>query len=276
MSRTRLASILRRLMLPATGTSSFSISIKRVLHNFATNAFGQAMSGVYQFVSVPLFLRYWNTEGYGEWLVLFSIPSLLWSLEGGLAGVASNRMTVAASASNWELANNIFQNVLLIQGIFSGFLLAGAIFVASTLKLGSYFAFTQTSNSETSIIIVLLIGYMLTGFCLSLLRAAYRASEIEARGVMANNLWRMAEFILAAVVLAAHRNSVFLAKAMLLWVLVFTILVYIDVRRTCPCVEFGVARASWSQTKSILIDGFPPTLRPNRRRLVSPGLSFNY
>ena len=188
---------------------SFSIPIKRVLHNFAANAFGQAMNGVYQLISLPLFLHYWNKEGYGEWLVLFSIPSLLWSLEGGLAGVASNRMTVAASAGNWELANSLFQNVLLIQGILSGILIAGAIAVASTLKLGSYFHFTQTNNSDTATIVLLLICYMLAGFCLSLLRAAYRASENEARGVMANNLWRMAEFCVVAAVLTTHGDTGF-------------------------------------------------------------------
>src|SRR5258705_1542722 len=109
--------------------SSFSKSIKRVLKNFAANAFGQAMSGVYQFISVPLCLHYWNKQGYGEWLVLFSIPSLLWSLEGGLAGVASNRMTVAASGGNWERTNTIFQTVLAIQSILSLLLLAGATVV---------------------------------------------------------------------------------------------------------------------------------------------------
>ncbi len=237
--------------------SSFGTSIKRVLNNFAANAFGQAMNGVYQVISVPLFLHFWNKAGYGEWLVLFSIPSLLWSLEGGLAGVASNRMTVAASAGNWELVNSLFQNVLLIQGIFSSFVLGGAIAVASTLKLGSYFGFTQTSNSDTSMIVVLLIGYMLTGFCLSLLRAAYRASEIEARGVMANNIWRMVEFCLVAVVLTVHGNPVFLAQSMLLCVVVLTIFVYVDVRRTCPHIEFGLTRASWSQTKRIFVDGLP-------------------
>ncbi len=237
--------------------SSFHISVKRVLSNFAANAFGQAMNGVYQFISVPLFLHFWNKEGYGEWLVLFSIPSLLWSLEGGLAGVASNRMTVAASAGNWDLANSLFQNVLLIQSIFSAFILAAAVTVASTVKLGSYFAFRHTSNADTSIIVVLLIGYMLTGFCLSLLRAAYRASEIEARGVMANNLWRMLEFCLVALVLATHGNPVFLAQCMLFCVVVVTILVWIDVRKTCPHIEFGLERASWSQTKRIFIDGLP-------------------
>jgi O-antigen/teichoic acid export membrane protein len=236
---------------------SFSIPIKRVLHNFAANAFGQAMNGVYQLISLPLFLHYWNKEGYGEWLVLFSIPSLLWSLEGGLAGVASNRMTVAASADNWDLANGLFQNVLLIQGILSGFLIAGAIGFASTLQLGSYFRFTQTSNSDTATIVLLLICYMLTGFCLSLLRAAYRASENEARGVMANNLWRMVEFCVVAAVLATHGNPVFLAKSILVCVVLSTVLVYVDVRRTCPHIEFGIARASWAQTKSIFIDGLP-------------------
>ena len=236
---------------------SFSIPIKRVLHNFAANAFGQAMNGVYQLISLPLFLHYWSKEGYGEWLVLFSIPSLLWSLEGGLAGVASNRMTVAASAGNWELANSLFQNVLLIQGILSGLLIAGAIGVASTLKLGSYFHFTQTNNSDTATIVLLLICYMLTGFCLSLLRAAYRASENEARGVMANNLWRMAEFCVVVAVLTTHGAPVFLAKCILGCVVISTLAVYVDVRRTCPHIVFGIAHASWVQTKSIFIDGLP-------------------
>jgi O-antigen/teichoic acid export membrane protein len=237
--------------------SRFSISIKRVLNNFAANVIGQVMNGVYQIISVPLFLLYWSKPGYGEWLVLFSIPSLLWSLEGGLAGVAANRMTVAASAGNWELANSIFQNVLLTQGIFSGFLLTAAIAIASTLHLGSYFGFTHISNSDTSIIVVLLMGYMLTGFCLSLLRAAYRASELEARGVMANNLWRMAEFGVVVVVLVSHGPVVLLAESMLLCLLISTILVYIDVRRTCRHIEFGLVRASWSQTKTIFVDGLP-------------------
>jgi O-antigen/teichoic acid export membrane protein len=237
--------------------SSFSIPIKRVLNNFAANSFGLAMNGVYQFISVPLFLHYWNKQGYGEWLVLFSIPSLLWSLEGGLAGVACNRMTVAASAGNWELVNTIFQNVLSVQFIFSALLFAGAIVVTSTLNLGSYFTFTEISNSDTSIIVVLLIGYMLTGFFLSLLRAAYRASEIEARGVMTKNIWRMAECGVVAAVLAAHGNPVFLAECMLLCILVSTFLVFIDVRRKCPRVEFGIARASWAETRRIFVDGLP-------------------
>jgi O-antigen/teichoic acid export membrane protein len=237
--------------------STFTTSIRRVVTNFAANAFGQAMNGVYQIVSVPLFLHFWNKTGYGEWLVLFSIPGLLWSLEGGLAGVAANRMTVAASAGNWELVNSIFQNVLLIQSIFSGLLLAAAIAVASSLKLGNYFGFTQNSNADTSLIVVLLIAYMLIGFCLSLLRAAYRASEIEARGVMVNNICRMIEFCVVASVLATHGTPVFLAKAMLVNICVAAILVFIDVRRKCPKVEFGISRASWAQTKSIFIDGLP-------------------
>jgi O-antigen/teichoic acid export membrane protein len=236
---------------------AFSIPIKRFLRNFAANVFGQVMNGVYQILSVPLFLFYWNKQGYGEWLVLFSIPSLLWALEGGLAGVAANRMTVAASAGNWDLANSIFQNVLVIQAIASGFLMAAAIAIASTLHLAFFLGFTELSNSDTSTIIVLLIGYMLAGFYLSLFRAAYRASELEARGVMATNLWRMVEFCVVAIVLVSRGNAVFVAKCMLLCVLITALLVYIDVRRTCRRVEFGLRRLSWSQTRSIFIDGLP-------------------
>ena len=235
----------------------FNTAIKRFLKNFAANVFGQVMNGIYQILLVPLFLLFWNKQSYGEWLVLFSIPSLLWSLEGGLAGVAANRATVAAGAGHWELANSIFQNVLIIQAIVSGVLIAAAIAIASTLNVTSYLGITELSRSATSSIIVFLIGYMLAGFCLSLFRAAYRASGLEARGLMAHNLWRMVEFGVVALVLVCRGNAVLVAKCILLCVIISALLVYIDVRRTCRRIEFGVTRLSWPQMKSILIDGLP-------------------
>ena len=236
---------------------SFSLSIKRVLRNFAANALGQLLNGFYQLVSIPLFLHFWSKQGYGEWLVLSSIPSILWSLEGGLSGVAANRMTVASSAGNWELANSIFQNVFFTQGILSLAVIALASGCVSTIDLQHYFHFTQTSSWDTSAIMMLLLCYMLTGFYISLFRAAYRAAELEHRGVMANNFWRLSDFCLTVAVLSCHGRALLLAEAVLGNALLWTLLLYLDLRRVCRRIEFGIRRASWSQTKSIMVDGLP-------------------
>jgi O-antigen/teichoic acid export membrane protein len=234
-----------------------SIHFQRVARNFAAHVLGQAMNGVYQVVSIPLYLHFWSKQMYGEWLVLFSLPSLLWSLEGGLAGVAVNRMTVAAAAGNRELVNAIFQNVLFMQGLLSVALLGAAVAVVSVTDLHGDLGFRQISGGDTSVIVVVLLVFMLAGFQMSLLRAAYRAAAIEARGIMANNLWRLSDFCVAMGVLILHGRPLDVAEAMAGVAVGWAILMYFDVRRICPQIEFGVARASWKLTRGILADGLP-------------------
>jgi O-antigen/teichoic acid export membrane protein len=236
---------------------SFSVPIRRVMKNFAANAFGQLMNGVYQFVSIPLFLHYWSVQGYGEWLVLFSIPSLLWSLEGGLAGVALNRMTVASSAGNWDLVNALFQNVFLAQGVLTLGVLAGAGVLISTVDLQHYFHFKQISAADTTTVLLLLLCYMLSGFYITLFRSIYRAAELEDRGIMANNCFRFTDFLITVLVLVFHGHPLLLAKAMLGGSLAWVAVLFVDTRRICPRIEFGLARASWKQSKEIIIDGLP-------------------
>ena len=236
---------------------SLGLPFQRVVKNFAANAFGQVMNGVYQIVSIPLFLHFWSKQGYGEWLVLFSIPSLLWSLEGGLAGVALNRMTVASSSGNWELVNSLFQNVLLAQSFLSLLLMAAAVFVVSTFDLQHAFNFQLISGRDIAVILLLLLVYMLAGFYVTLFRAIYRSGEMEARGVMANNCLRFSDFIVTVLVLVFHGHALVLAEALLADALFWTALVYFDVRSKCPRVEFGFQRASWRQSKEIMVDGIP-------------------
>ena len=59
-------------------------------------------------------------------------------------------MTLASSSGNWELANSLFQNVLVIQSIFCMVLMGMAVYIASTFKLAAYFGFTQISNADTA------------------------------------------------------------------------------------------------------------------------------
>jgi hypothetical protein len=66
--------------------SRFGASFQRFLHNFAAHGFGQLVNVLTQLVLLPAFLHYWTTNEYGEWLVITSIPSLLWTLDNGLSG----------------------------------------------------------------------------------------------------------------------------------------------------------------------------------------------
>ena len=166
-------------------------------------------------------------------------------------------MTLAAAVRDWKTANEIFQTTLLSQ-IFISILLWGcALAFALSINVGSYFGFRRINNSDAAVILVIMITYMLLGLMMSVYRAAYRASELEARGAMLLNFWRTSDLTIIIVVLSFHGTSVRLAECMLFGIFVWVTLGYLDVRRKCRKVRFGFNSISWMRLKEMVIHGLP-------------------
>jgi O-antigen/teichoic acid export membrane protein len=239
-------------------TTRFGQSFQRFLHNFAALGFGQAVNLASQIFSIPLFLHFWSKTEYGEWLVLTSIPSLLWTLDNGLAGLAASRMTVASGRDDWGLANVIFRNVLLVQGLLSVAILGAAGVFAATCNTSAVFGFKRMSPHVAGTVLLLMIGYMLFGYCLGLLRAAYRASMQEARGITVSQLARLTgDFLMVVVILPLGGHALALATGMVGSMAFWALASYLDVRRRCPRIEFSFWPMSTVQLRAMFADGTP-------------------
>ena len=210
-----------------------------------------------QLFSIPLFLHVWNKELYGEWIVLTAVPSLLWSLEGGLGVLAANRMTLATAVNDWTAANKIFQTTLLCQVLLSALLFVGTLIVAHSVPIATFFGFHRTNNSAAAYILVVMVVYMLFGLMMSVYRAAYRASEFESRGSMLVNFWRMSDLGIIVLVLLARGSPVQMADCLVAGILIWTALGYLDVRRKCKNVIFGFSSISWTPFKEMFVHGVP-------------------
>jgi O-antigen/teichoic acid export membrane protein len=232
-------------------------SLRRFSHNLAAGTLGQIINVCAQVISVPLFLSFWSKSRYGEWLVLTSIPSLLWCFEGGLAGVASSRMTVAAAGDNWTLANALFQNVFALQSILCVLIMATCLAFVHSTAVAPFFHLTTITNRDASGVLLLMICYMIFGFFINLLRAAYRASEIEARGLMVVNGWRMIDLTVTILVLIFHGGVFALATGLAGSAGFCLLITWADVYRTCPRIRFGLREVSWHQSRALMIDGAP-------------------
>lgn len=231
--------------------------MKRFFKTLSANSIGIFVNLFAQLFSVPLFLHNWNRELYGEWLVLTAVPNLLWSLEGGLGILAASRMTLAAAAADWRGANEIFQTTLLSQFLISVVLFGGTLCFALSTKVGSFFGFHRINDHDAALVLVVMITYMLFGLVLSVYRAAYRASELEARASMMFNFWRSTDLGIIILVLGLHGDSVLLAECMLSGIVVWVALGYLDVRRKCKNIDFGLNLVSWGRLKEMVIHGTP-------------------
>jgi O-antigen/teichoic acid export membrane protein len=248
---------------------NFGASFQRFVHNFAAHGFGQVVNIVAQIVSVPAFLHYWSTPEYGEWLVITSIPSLLWTLDNGLSGLAANRMTVASGAGDWKTANSVFRSVVIIQGGLSVVILLGAAAVCALGNVSTMFGFDRQRGlaaphagwlmtpRQASAVLFIMIVYMLLGYCLGLLRAIYRARALEARGVAISNLGRLTDFLATIGVLVCHGHALAMALGLVASMSFWVIFGIFDARRRCPEIRLRFSRGAPVQFRLMMVDGLP-------------------
>jgi O-antigen/teichoic acid export membrane protein len=238
-------------------TNRFGQSFQRFLHNFAAYGFGQVINITSQIFALPLFLHYWTKQEYGEWLVLTSIPSLLWTLDNGLSGLAGSKMAVLTGGGDWEEANEIFRAVLWVQGMLSIAVFSVTALIVSTTNVSSIFGFAHMSRSDSGKVLLLMIGYMLLGFGVGLLKSAYRASTQEARAVTVSNFWRMTDFFATVGVLCFGGHAVVLACCLVCSISFWNIFMFLDIRSRCPRVDFSLKPARGAHLRKTLYDGVP-------------------
>ena len=85
----------------------------RIYSGISANVFSQATTIFIQLFSLPIFLYYWDSKIYGEWLILSAIPSYLSMADIGILPVATNKMTIAIGKKDFKEANQIFQSALI-------------------------------------------------------------------------------------------------------------------------------------------------------------------
>jgi len=88
--------------------------VRRVVAGFGANAFGQVVQVAIQLLSFPLFLRQWDTEQYGVWLMLSATPAYLAMADVGMVTTAGNRMTMEMARGDITLVNRVFQSALAL------------------------------------------------------------------------------------------------------------------------------------------------------------------
>ena len=238
-------------------TDRFGPSFQRFLHNSAALGFGQVVNVATQIFYIPAFLHFWSKTEYGEWLVITAIPSLLWTLDNSLSGLAASRMTVASGSGDWARANLIFHNVLCVQGTLSIIILALTGYFVATGNISSAFGFTLMTRTQSGEVLFLMILYMLLGYSLGLMRAAYRACKMEARGIAILNFRALTDFLATIIVLTLHGHAVALACGWLASMFFWVAYCYIDVRRRCPEITFAFGPVSRDQFVSMMVDGLP-------------------
>jgi len=209
-----------------------------------------------QVVSVPVFLHFWGTRLYGEWLILSALPGYLAVSDLGFGSVAANDMTIRVAAGDRAGALAVFQGTWVLVTSLSILLAIVSVGAALALPLRRWLNISSISSHDVRAILVLLSLYVLTSLQGTIISAGFRCEGRFPAGMLLINLFRIIEALVATAAVFLHARPVHVA-ALNLGVRTLSILVPAAVMLSVtPWIRYGVKHATSSSVRGLLRPAF--------------------
>ena len=225
--------------------------LRRTLH--AANAVfsGYVIARVGSLVLVPLFLRYWSANLYGEYLALFAMVNYLNSLNIGVHSATVNRLTQAYVRHNFDEYRSIQHSALAFYVALAAMVTIVVATVSWFLPISHWIGLRLTKPSTTTLVIILLAAYVLWAMPMRLIVATYQTFGNLARSYWILNIQQIAMAGVSAVLLMLGGGMRSIALLQVLSVLIIASFVLVDLRRRFPVFIPGFSKASVSVLKEM-------------------------
>ena len=176
--------------------------LKRLRNGIIAAGSEQAVNVVIQIVSVPLFLYSWGVELYGEWLLLYSLPSYLLVSDLGFSKAAVNSMTLSLAQNERVAANRYFHTCFMLIFALAVLVLCGVIIILNTFSsLNEWLNLKFIGPQEVSSIFIFLTLYVLLILMVELLRGVLSSSGSFSLAMGLVAIYRLLEFLVLVGVL---------------------------------------------------------------------------
>ena len=230
---------------------------RRILKGFGANVFGQIVIAVVQLVGVPILLNAWGTRLYGEWLVLFAIPSFLSITDLGFSQSAANDMSQKVARGEHGDANVVFQSLcaLVYGAAAAGMLTVTALLFFLPLRHWTHLS--AIPSEAVRWILLLLSLEIFVRLTDGINHAGYRASGDYAFHATIYYITLLCQYASIWLVASLGYGPVLAAFAYLMVRCVVTPVVALVLVRRHRWLKIGFVHAS----------------RPELRRLASPALA---
>ncbi|MCC9642723.1 hypothetical protein LOC71_10585 [Rhodopirellula sp. JC740] len=246
---------------------SASVRVKKML---LAVFLGRGVMAVRQLLMVPLLIRFWGTEYYGEWLVVSAIPSFLAMSNLGLGTAASIQIGMDVSAGRNNQAWTTFVSITLV-------LLAIVIGVWLLLLL-SLFTFPGLLNEFTHLenakaVILVLVSATLTSLLSPTFTGWWVGVGKASRSSHWANLKSFVELLVCLAIPWFGGKAVSLAIAMLVWncawLFAYASATLVETRKLSFGSEFQFVE--WQQVRVLLFKGLGHQLSPLWQAILFQG-----
>jgi O-antigen/teichoic acid export membrane protein len=209
--------------------------IKRLGLGVGSSALSQAINALQTILLLPLFLRAWGSNVYGQWLALTSFTSYLALLDFGGQTYIGNLLAIAAAKQDW----NEFRRILS-QGLSLFLFLSTTVLglLIGCVAIATYFLIPGFSRSlsawEAWVIALQSVALVFLAIPGGVYVTIYRAVGLFTRGAMVGNVFRACGLGLSALLLFFRTSPVTFAASSIFIGLSLTTFIVWDTRRVLP------------------------------------------
>ena len=244
----------------------------RILSGISANLFAQAANVGIQLAGIPVLLHYWGVAYYGEWLLLFSIPSYLGMSDLGLGTVATTEVSMAVARNDYEQARRLFRGAFFSIASF-GLLVCTAFCISVwTFPLHNWLHLEQIDKQELNLTLSFLVGYVLLAIFITLPLGMYRSTGHYGRGQIISTGFRITEFISLLTVVISGGGVVLAAIAFTSVRLCYVGFVWFDIRSKAAWLRIDKFSWEWPTIRPLLLPSFSMMTAYLGQTLVSQGV----
>ncbi len=225
--------------------------ISELKKNLGANSLNSAIIFLYQIISVPVFLKYWGVNLYGEWILLTSFAAYLAISDLGLNTVTSNEFSILFERKEYKKClvlfnNNLFVIIILFSIVFIIIGLTEFFFPVARI-----IGFKMLSNKTVNIGLLIITFNVLMGMISHLFNGIYRSSHAYARGLLIDNIVLIFEYASILILIMIRLNVVFIILFIPVSRTVGLIYKVLDTRQYFS-VKINFTYFSWIELKRIL------------------------
>ena len=256
-----------------SGAAGSGLLRRRLLCGLGATALGPLMTAIIQLASVPCLLHFWGPAKYGDWLILFAIPSYLTLSDLGFGDASGSDMTMRVAAGDREGAIETFQSSWVLLSLVSLFVALLAAAVVWQVRWHNWLKLTTLSDRYASAVVLVLGLYILVSQQCGILESGFRCDGNFATGNVGGTVIRVVECA-AGTASGALTGSLLLgASAYLISRIAGTIAYGLVLRRKNPWLSVGFRFAKCSKVKELAVPAFGFIALPLANAISIQGLT---
>jgi len=228
------------------------VTAERLLKGMAATGFGQIVSVVVTFASLPLFIHLLGKPGFEDWTLLGSIPATLALNDLGFGMAATAEMTQRVAREDRQGALRVFQSCWVLVSCVSvlAFILLFPFAVWGPWT--GWVRLAQLDSNGARLAASLMILLMLGQQQLSLIAAAYKSDGLYARVTVIENWQRLLQYVVGFGCCFYARTVTSFVVGFVITYLAFVVFMAFDLRRQRPWISWGKSHASWDEVKPLI------------------------